>query len=177
MARRTRGAFSGRQSARRATGWDIGPEGILSPASTAVSGFPTTVLSLLDGQTIVRTRGELYLRLLSSSTAQGGFQWAAGLCIVSSKAAAIGATAIPGPLTEIEWEGWFWHSQGAIKTGGPVPVDSITSVDLVQRVEIDSKAMRKIDSEETIVGMLETVEVGTSTMHAELRTRILSKLP
>ena len=162
---------------RRRTGWDGGPNGILSPASSAVSLFPVGVVTTADGFTLIRTRGELLLRLLSSSVAQGGFQWAFGIGIVSDKAFAVGATAVPGPLTEIGWEGWMVHAQGAIKSSGPVSVDVTTAVDLVQRVPIDSKAMRKFNTDETLVAVLETVEVGTATMHAELRTRLLSKLP
>ena len=176
MARRRRfGSVRGGQSARRRTSWSIGPEGILSPASTAVSGFATGVGPSLPGLTIVRVRGELFLHLLTSSVAQGGFQWAAGLAVVTAKAFGIGATAIPGPFTDIEWDGWLWHSQGVLKGAGSTLSESLGG--WVQRVEIDSKAMRKLPEETILVGMLETVEVGTATMHVELRSRVLVKLP
>ena len=159
---------------RRRTGWEPGPEGILSPASSAVSLFPTGRTLLSDGNTLIRTRGELALILLTTSAPQSGFQVAFGMCIVSAKAAAIGATAVPGPLTEISWEGWFFHWQGTVKIAvlTEFHVEPMASV----RVPIDSKAMRKTDTDETILGVLETVEVGTSTMHAELRSRQLFKL-
>ena len=175
MARSPRRAFSGPQRVRRQTSWTTGAEGILSPASTAVSGFPTTALPLVSGLTIVRTRGVLSLVLLTSSVAQGGFQGAAGLCVVSAKAAGIGATAVPGPLTEDDWEGWMWHQHFVLK--GPSATITDMGSARVLNFTIDSKAMRKIESDTALVGMLETVEVGTATMHAELRTRVLLKLP
>ena len=176
MARRR--GFSGRQGrsvVRRLTSWEGGPEGILSPASSAVSGFPTTLNILTDGFTLIRTRGELLLALLTTSVAQGGFQWGLGLTVVSTKAAGVGATAIPGPLTELNWDGWFVHHQGTLKA-----VTTTLGNDLgatVVRVPIDSKAMRKTKEDDSVVAMLETIEVGTSTLHAELRTRLLFKLP
>ena len=149
----------------------------MSPASTVVSGFPLFVVPVELGLTIVRTRGELLLVLLSSSAAQTGMQWAAGLAVVSQKAATLGVTAIPGPLTEMDWDGWLWHSQGSLKTSGGMAANTIDGgPNSMVRVPIDSKAMRKFGDETGFVGMLETVEVGTSTLHAELRTRFLVKL-
>ena len=177
MVTRRRSGF--RQSgARRATGWESGPLGILSPSSTAVSVFPTFLAFTLDGSTIVRIRGELYLLLLSCSAAQTGFQLAFGMAIVSAKAATLGATAVPGPLTELEWEGWMFHWQGSLKLGGALGANTVDGGPAsFIRLPIDGKAMRKVDSDDALVGVLETVEAGTSTMHAELRTRTLLKLP
>ena len=129
---------------------------------------------LADGLTLVRTRGELHLILLTASAPQTGFQVAFGMCRVSQKAGDLGATAVPGPLTEIAWEGWFFHWQGSVKIA--VLTDFHVEAGASVRVPIDSKAMRKLSSDEAILGVLETVEVGTSTMHAELRSRLLFKL-
>ena len=173
-SRATRSA-RGFPSVRRRTSWDSGPNGILSPASTIVSGFPTGVGPAVDGLTLIRTRASLSLLLLTSSVAQGGFQWAFGIAIVTAKAFGIGATAIPGPLTEIDWDGWLMHLQGVLKS----PTGTIGDMGSarVLNFELDSKAMRKFPVETRMVGMFETVEVGTASMHAELRTRQLVKLP
>jgi len=46
------------------------------------------------------------------------------------------------------------------------------------RIEIDSKAMRKIHLTDNLVGMVEaTDEVGVSVVTAVLQTRMLLKLP
>ena len=129
----------------------------------------------MSGLTIVRTRGVLSLILLTSAQAQGGFNGAAGLCVVSAKAAGIGATAVPGPLTEDDWEGWLWHQHFVLKSPSGTIADMGSA--RVLNFIIDSKAMRKIESDTALVGMIEVAEVGTATMHAELRTRVLLKLP
>ena len=178
MASRRRSRFPrGSSTRRRAVGWEPGPEGILSPASSTSSLFGTTVVAIIDDITVVRTRGELLFQLLTSSVAQGGFQIGFGMCVVSQNAAGVGATAIPAPIADNQWDGWFVHWQGALKSLGPVTADNIVAVDRTLRVPIDSKAMRKLGETDTIVAMLETIEVGVSTMHAELRTRILVKAP
>ena len=167
-------SIPGGSRSRRRTGWEEGPFGVLSPASTAISVFPTAQTSLVDGQTIVRTRGELLLLLLSAAAPQQGFEYAAGLCIVSAKAFSVGATAIPGPITDMDWDGWYWHTQGEIKAFASGTFSDIAAA---ARIVVDSKAMRKFEDQNTAVGVLEVTEVGTATMHAGLRTRHLLKLP
>ena len=176
MASRRRSRFP-RSSGirRRAVGWEPGPRGILSPASTASSLFGTTVVAIVDDITIVRTRGELLLLLLTSSVAQGGFDWAFGMCVVSQNAAGVGATAIPAPRTDDQWDGWFVHQMGALKSIGATVGTGLGGSQV--RIPIDSKAMRKLGETDTIVAMLEVTEVGTATMHAELISRMLIKAP
>ena len=176
MARSRRfGSIQPGRSTRRSTSWDPGPNGVLTPSSTAVSIFPIGVSPDGDGLTLIRTRGSLGLILLTSAQAQGGFQWAFGMAIVTSKAFGIGATAIPGPLTEISFEGWFVHQQGVLKSPSGTIADMGSA--RVQNFVIDSKAMRKFPDDTTMVGVFEVAEVGTATMHAELRSRLLVKLP
>ena len=175
MARARRFVGQGRTPRRRVS-WSPGPNGILSPASTAVSLFPTGSQAVVDDLTLVRTRGELLLVLLTSSIAQGGFQWAFGMCVVTDNAFTVGGVgAVPAPLLDIAWDGWFFHSQGALKSPSGTIADMSSA--RVLRVPIDSKAMRKLHNTDVVIGVLETVEVGTATMHAELRSRLLDKLP
>ena len=172
-ARRFRGQV---QTNRRRVSWALGPNGILSPASTAVSLFPVGSQAIVDDLTLVRTRGELLLILLTSSTAQGGFQFAFGLCNVTENAFSVGGvSAVPAPLDDIGWDGWFFHTQGALKSPSGTIADM--GSDRTLRVPIDSKAMRKLHGTDIIIGVLQVVEVGVATMHAELRTRLLDKLP
>ena len=175
---RSRGFPSRRRDsiARRKVTWTAGPGGILSPASTTVSLFGTSQQATLDDQTIIRTRGELLLSLLTAAAAQQGFQWAFGICIVSENAFGVGVTAVPAPLADVAWDGWYVHHQGALKAGTATPAQE-ASDGTVNRLIIDSKAMRKIHFSDVVVAVLETVEVGTATMHAELHTRQLAKLP
>ena len=174
MARRRRTSFPRSGGTRRLVSWSLGPEGVLSPASTSASVFPSGTIANETDLTLVRTRGELLLSLLTSSGAQAGFQWAFGMCIVSENAAGVGATAIPSPVTDDFWDGWFLHVQGALKCVTATVVDG--SRFSSARIILDSKAMRKLHFTDVVVGCFETVEVGTATMHAELRSRLLFKL-
>ncbi len=97
------------RSHRRATDWFSGPRGVLTFNSATLKAFATGVTNFQDGQTIVRTRGDLIIGLSATGGALEGFtRVAVGMCIVTTKASDIGPTAIPGPLTEVAWDGWFW---------------------------------------------------------------------
>ena len=76
-----------------------------------------------------------------------------GMAIVTDAASAIGATAIPGPWTDSSWDGWFvWEPFG-------FRFESVTQVGVFmasREIVIDSKAMRKLNDEETIVMMVES---------------------
>ena len=79
-----------------------------------------------------------------------------GIAIVSDQAAAAGAASIPGPWSNADWDGWFvWEGfamslQFSDATG--VFLDSVQSV-------IDSKAMRRVGDNDTIVAMCESQAV------------------
>ena len=174
MARQRRRFSSGGGKRRKVT-WTAGPEGTLSIATTANTAFATGIEAVSPDLTIVRTRGELLLFLQTASVALSGMQYAFGICTVFQNAAGIGVTAIPGPLTDIAWDGWFFHHQGALKA--PTTTISNDLGGMVDRVTIDSKAMRKIHATDTTVGVIETVETVSAIMHAELRSRLLVMLP
>ncbi len=103
--------------------------------------------------TIVRTRGEL---LIAMTTAQIGarMQGAFGMMNVTPDAAAIGITALPGPVTdgELDWHVWV-----------PLTFFNLSATELEesimqnQRWSFDSRGMRKIKSSSTLVGVLEIV--------------------
>ena len=147
---------------------------MLSPASSAVAIFAGGSQANLNDLTIVRTRGELLVFLLSAANPQEGFNFACGICNVTENAFGVGVTAVPAPLTDINWDGWLWHYQGAVKAFAAATFSDISQS---VRIVVDSKAMRKTHNTDVIVAVFETVEVGTATMHAELRTRVLDKLP
>jgi len=160
---------------RRRVSWSLGPSGRVAVSASTSNLFPVVSESVIDDLTVVRTRGSFLIHMLTAAAAIDGFQWALGLCNVTQNAAGIGATAIPDPLTDIAWDGWFYHTTGDISTTTSSIVDgsNVTS----QRVEIDSKGMRKTHLSDTLVAMLAVTEVGTATAEAYLTTRILDKLP
>ena len=87
--------------------------GVVSAAGVAVPAASKVLLGsfILVGEveeTILRTVGQI--GIVTDQTAASEDQLGAfGLATVSNVAFAIGITAIPGPVTEIEDDGWFVH--------------------------------------------------------------------
>ena len=99
---------------------------------------------------------------------------AAGICIVTSQAATVGVTAVPGPLANIDWDGWMWHWMGI---AGVVPGVG-GAPNLVVSVPIDTKAMRKWKETDVMVAMVEVEETGVAgSFVSNFDTRVLVKLP
>ena len=179
MARRSVSRFQRTVVAgpRRQVSWSVGPEGsITGLAGAAVNVFPTAVELTIDGATIVRSRIDLTLGLTTVTAAGDGFaRLAFGMCVVTQNAAGVGVTALPDPLVDVNWDGWFVHWQGALwstAAGGVSADDGIAA----QRLSLDSKAMRKIHATDVVVAMFtNSTEVGAAVMTARLISRILFK--
>ena len=162
---------------RRQSSWAVGPEGLVaSVVTSSVNAFPATAVAALAGLTIIRTRGELLVYLTGAGGAKTeGFRYGFGMCVVSENAAGVGITAIPAPITDIAWDGWFVYETGTIAQmftglGEASPTQS-------SRIVIDSKAMRKIKQSDVIVGVIEFDEQGDGAeISANLSTRMLLKL-
>ena len=187
MADRLRGARSGISRPRRKTAWTVGPVsgvgGIVQTISASgKAGWVVTAVVASDGITLVRVRGEFMAFLSSTSTALDGFTGAIGICVVSSVAASLGITAIPGPIAQDDWDGWLYHRYLSFKSGDVIDsgvsseAGQVDSVSAATRFEIDSRAMRKLSIEDTIVGMMEWSEVGTASLRTHINTRLLVKL-
>jgi len=184
---RPRGSFRGRQSSpRRKVGWEQGPGKTTAQAaiSTSSSVIVDAALSvLLDGLTLVRTRGQLLLRLTSATSEGNGFQGAFGIGVATTAAVVAGAASVPTPITEQAWDGWlYWtpiilRSVGVMDGTAANDADSINAVSAVQRIDVDSKAMRKLKADDSIYAILEVTEGGTANLAWEFDSRMLFKLP
>ena len=177
MAHSRRSSFPriGGTSRRRKVTWTSGPSGTHTPFSAAGTAlFDTSVEAVVDDLTIVRLRGDLVIQVASSTDGDGFDDIAIGICIVNQNAAGIGVSAIPQPLTDIFWDGWFWYWTGSLNTLDVSLMGDIAEV----RIPIDGKAMRKIHLTDNVVAVIQVAaEVGTSVLQARLNTRMLSKLP
>ena len=174
-----RGSRFQRTSAlRRKTTWTVGPEGSVQLTSAAASVFSGGAIAIDDGLTIVRTRGELNVGLSVAAVALDGFaRFAFGMCIVSENAAGVGVTAIPSPITDETWDGWYVYYTGSLfSVVATAVLDNAEGVANL-RLPIDSKAMRKFKRTDVIVAVIETAtEVGTASLTARLSSRTLVKL-
>ena len=173
MARRPfRGPASAlRQGQRRKTTWI----GIADQAFVSVSANSSAIIQSfeIDGNfdepiTVVRVRGALQVVPQTFATDQN-IIGALGVGIVSDQAFAAGAASIPGPWTNSSWDGWFlWQ---------PVTYFFEVTTDIGRLVfpqfTLDSKAMRKVEANETIVTMFESQGPAVSV---SAPTRLLIKL-
>jgi len=167
------------RSKRRQVAWGVGPnaQGQISSVTNSVVWTNGVVLLLDVESTIVRIRGDMLLRITAAAAAGDGFSGAVGMGIVNSQAFAAGIVSMPTPVTEADWPGWMYHRFFNIKAPTGTLADGANADAIVQRLEIDSKAMRKIGTEEVFFGAIQFVEVGTSTIVWDADTRILLKLP
>ena len=168
-----RGSSRASAPSRRRTGWEEGP-GTLT--ATAFSSSSVAILGngqefLADGGTIVRIRGAIELVLSSVGSVLDGYDGAIGIGIVSTPAFAIGVTAMPTPITEIGWEGWMYHRFFSIHAS-----DAALDIESL-KIELDTKAMRKVNTEEVVFAAIEVVETGAAVMTVRLGSRMLLKLP
>ena len=141
-----------RSGPRRQTEW------IGSADSTGVQALGPSVAVLdqtfLPGltQTIVRTRGLLYVQ---SDQVAGDeeFFGAMGAAVVSRPAAAAGVASLPTPITEEDSDFWFIHQFFA------AGYDGTAGGGMKGRVfEFDSKAKRKINTDDAVVFLLENAD-------------------
>ena len=174
MANRSRG-FGGARSDRapqRQVVW-VGPADqvpVVVPTNTSViiAAFDPVAVGF-DKPTIVRTRG-VFEHFPTAFGVDLAYQGAFGICVVSSDAFGVGASAIPGPFTDSDWGGWFVWQSFAYR------LEFSSGVGLLkahETLEIDSKAMRKIGPNETMVVMAESQAGGFTVWDG---TRHLFKL-
>ena len=176
------------RSQRRKTSWGVGaatgtggtPEGDIS-SSTAVLATLGAAFTL-DGITVVRIRGELTAWLKSAAASAEGFACAFGIGLARLPAFTAGVASVPTPLTDDDDEFWLYHRffglhapdiiAGSASTDGDAQAATISCI----RLEVDSKAMRKVDINDVLYGCIETTEGGTAVMNWTFDSRILVKL-
>jgi len=110
--------------------------------------------------TIVRTRGVFGIMpgdedLLPNpaNSAQGAF----GIGVFATEAWAVGTTAVPGPYSDPEWDGWMLWQPWILNRGRITPAsgDNDVYVPPFQR-ELDVKSMRKLDPGYTLGLVIES---------------------
>jgi len=183
MARNFRRFPTARGSIRRKTGWNGGPYTgsganfvatsiLLTSAGTYMAG--NSVIATEDGLTIVRVRGELLATIDVNAATDEGIL-AVGLVVASQEASSVGAAAYPDPLSDMDREDWLWHKLIPF-VGQFGAAQSATLGTQVTRVEIDSRAMRKLNEGDAVSMVFGWSGVSTQCK-VMASTRILAKLP
>ena len=149
---RRSGSFSGRARAPRRQ--------ILNVAATAeVDGLVTVVgvakalfsMGIVVGSipvTLVRTRGRIMTSLQAVASA-GIDRFAVGMIVVSSDAFAAGVGSLPGPLSDGTNDWVVWSPLTNIHLG------NIVGENAVDRVDVDSRGMRKLKEGDVLAIMVE----------------------
>ena len=174
MASRNRFPQRSRGSAKRRTTW-VGPadQGYIDVAAGAkvIIGTFDAVAQGLNKPTVVRTRGEVSITPAAGIITDIEIVGAYGLALVSDQAVAAGVASVPGPFADADWDGWFvWRSfhytQEAAGTVASLMLQSVQQ-------EVDSKAMRIVSENETIVLVAESQ---AQAFRISMPLRLLMKL-
>ncbi len=157
------------QRSSRLTQW-IGPaDQAYITVATTVAGIISSV-SFEEPVTVMRARGMFSLKVTDPSTDEN-IVGAVGMAVVSTEAFTAGVASVPEPYTDADWGGWFvWRSFGY---GWDVTTD-IGRQWSSRDFEIDSKAMRKVSPNETVIIVVESVVGAIDVLPA---IRMLVKLP
>jgi len=171
---------------RRLSDW---AGGVASGTAGSVQTINSTAAVLLGTSfafatdvTIVRQRGEFLLFLESATAPADGLFGAFGIAVASTAAVTAGASAVPTPITEQDWNGWIYHryfsliASAAIAGGAAADADLVAPVTAAIRFEIDAKAMRKVTNLDSLYAAIEVTEIGTASAKLHMNTRMLVKL-
>ena len=173
----------GRNSSQRKTAWNGGPHTSAAPGSpqtitaSGTTVVTTGIIALSEGTTLIRTRGVLTMSLQNAAAQANGFTGAFGILAAGNEAFTAGAGSLPDPQDEPGDERWLYHKFFQIVSNTATTADIGQDVLASLRVDIDSKAMRKVSPDLVICAVLGVVEVGTATMAWMLNSRLLFKLP
>ena len=174
---------------KRKTSWGIGPQtgvdGALQSITASSAVLATGAVGITaDGQTLVRTRGELSLFLSAATGIADGFHGAFGIAVASAAAVTAGAASVPTPITEEGWDGWLYHRYFSTFAGGTIAAataaqqaDQVNNMSAALKIEVDSKAMRKLETQMSIYAAVEVIVAGAGTLRWAFNSRMLFKLP
>jgi len=160
---------------KRSTLWAICsvPQGssVVAADTKAIAVLvPSTTLLDLVPFTITRTIVELHIHS-DQSAASEDQNGAFGAGVVNRVAGALGITGLPGPASDCGWPGWFAHR---FFNQSFLFLDATGTQSAGQQYMIDSRAQRKVETEEDIVFMVENFS-SSSGLRFALSLRMLIK--
>ena len=172
---------------RHRPSWEVGPETSANGQPQAITASVSqlagvAVQSVVDGLTLIRTRGEFLFFVESAAAIANGYHGAFGIAKASTAAIVAGAASVLTPITEEAWDGWLYHRYFSCLSAGPLAVASaaqqalqVNNVTAAVRFEVDSKAMRKLAVDEGIYACIEVIEFGTANAQWAFNCRQLVK--
>ncbi len=107
-----------------------------------------------DGpETLLRSRGNVLVTAIPDAGADNGVV-GLGIVVANNPAITVGGVSLPGPLTD-QGADWLWHFMVPLSAQGAT-AEAVNNIGTVMRVEIDSKAMRRVKDDQGLVLMAET---------------------
>ncbi len=136
----------------------------IAPTNTNLAAISTAVLfggfssDILAQRPFTIVRNHVFFRVSSDQSATPELYLAAiGFAVVTSQALAIGVTAVPTPFTDQVSDAFFVWGQ----LGGTIDVaTAVGKTELGKDMQIDSKAMRKVDDGFDVAISVETAPIG-----------------
>ena len=109
-------------------------------------GIGVTALLAVAANTLVRIRGAVMVQLNPAAVNERAVV-ELGICVVGAPAFTAGSGSVPTPITESAYP-FIWRGQGLISSGQET---AVVNEFLLDRVMVDSKAMRKLKIDEAII--------------------------
>ena len=126
--------------------------------------------------TVVRIRGSLLLRVSAVGATVAVSHLTMGIKLVTASAFAIGLTALEQPFDEVGSDWIWWSGRSFHNTTALSAVAGDDGEALVTRVEVDSKAMRKVTPNKLLVFVAQNSAItSTQTIGVQGIIRILLK--
>ena len=146
--------------------------------SVAITGNSTNLLgsflNFATSDTVMRIRGHYFIALGATVAALDEALISIGIGVVSTDAAVVGSSAMPDPGEEPNFP-WIWYDLHRVFS--PFAVDGTGSDDsgvTIHRGTVDSKAMRKLKSGQSMVVVVQYQDAnGTPPVKVGFDARVL----
>jgi len=129
--------------------------------STTTSGVAATLL---------RTRGEILITAAPNAATDSDVI-GLGIIVIKQAAAVVGGASVPSPVDDLT-ASWLWHRFLCMDAAGAT-AQSDASISNNVRVEVDSKAMRKMTPQDAIVLIAQAADGDFSVVNIQAALRFL----
>jgi len=170
-ARRRRFSTARGPRIRAQTSWTRIGTATAVPVAAATKVVLASLTPTVPGVTVRRIRGFIHITSDQSGATEEQIG-AVGVIKVTDNALAVGAGSIPGPITDEDDEGWMLFEPFA-QISDMTHQGTVARGSLPPRLEVDSKAMRKVPDGYNLVVMIENAHA-TEGLDVNFRFAFLS---
>ena len=135
------------RASNRAKSWAGGTFNVTTMGTTQVIVVSAT--QLVAKETLIRSRGKIGVEAIPDAVTDTDVL-GLGLIVVQGSAADVGGVSVPGPIEDTEAD-WLWHQFVPLISGGTSESTDLGNNMDRQVVEVDSKAMRRMNVGEAVI--------------------------